>query len=71
MVKIINEKNKNNRFIRKIKQPLLRIIKNWCLQILEGLNYMHTAKPFPIVHRDIKCENILINVNTDEIRIGD
>ena len=28
-------------------------------------------KPNPIIHRDIKCDNIFINSNTGEIRIGD
>ena len=28
-------------------------------------------KPNPIIHRDIKCENIFINSNSGEIRIGD
>ena len=28
-------------------------------------------KPNSIIHRDIKCDNIFINSNTGEIRIGD
>lgn len=33
--------------------------------------HLHTQQPHPIIHRDIKCENIFINSNTGEIRIGD
>lgn len=57
--------------LRKIKKPRLKIVKGWCREILEGLNYLHSQKPSPIIHRDIKCENIFINTNTNEIRIGD
>lgn len=39
-------------------------------QVLEGLQHLHRQNP-PIVHRDIKCENILYNAETNEIVIGD
>lgn len=32
---------------------------------------MHEYKPYPIIHRDLKCENIFINANNGDIRIGD
>ena len=35
------------------------------------MEYLHTLKPDPIIHRDIKCDNIFINSNNGEIRIGD
>ena len=31
-----------------------------CRQILNGLNYLHSHNP-PIIHRDLKCDNIFIN----------
>eukprot|EP01138_Halocafeteria_seosinensis_P000577 gb/GECG01000592.1/.p1 GENE.gb/GECG01000592.1/~~gb/GECG01000592.1/.p1 ORF type:complete len:1265 (+),score=182.90 gb/GECG01000592.1/:1-3795(+) len=39
-------------------------------QILEGLQHLHKQNP-PIVHRDIKCENILYSADTGELVIGD
>lgn len=48
----------------------MKVIKSWARQILEGLVYLHGLQP-PIAHRDIKCDNIFINGNTGEIKIGD
>ena len=48
----------------------MKIIKYWCREILKGLDYLHSHDP-PIIHRDIKCDNIFINSNKGEIRIGD
>jgi len=56
--------------LSKIPKPKLKIVKHWCREILNGLNYLHTLDN-PIIHRDIKCENIFINSFTNEIRIGD
>ena len=33
-----------------------------CKFVLEGLNYLHNL-PKPIIHRDIKSENILMGLN--------
>ncbi|GJV49804.1 probable serine/threonine-protein kinase WNK11 [Tanacetum coccineum] len=38
--------------------------------ILKGLNYLHTYDPC-IIHRDLNCSNIYINVNTGKVKIGD
>ena len=58
-------------YVKKIKHPRLKVIKQWCREILSGLIYLHQHEPHPIVHRDIKCDNIFINANNGEIRIGD
>jgi WNK lysine deficient protein kinase len=58
------------RYIRKIRRPRLKHIKSWSKAILEGLNYLH-SQSIPIVHRDIKCDNIFISASSNEIRIGD
>ena len=58
-------------YIKRINAPLKqKVIKNWCRQILEGLNYLHT-RPDPVIHRDLKCDNIFINGNRGDIVIGD
>lgn len=48
----------------------MKHVKRWCRQILNGLHYLHSFDP-PIIHRDLKCENIFINGSTSDIRIGD
>lgn len=48
----------------------LKAIKNWSRQILRGLLYLHSHDP-PIIHRDLKCDNIFINGNQGEVKIGD
>eukprot|EP00808_Paulinella_micropora_P000266 g74725.t1 len=57
-------------YVDGISRLKLKIVKKWARQILEGLAFLHSQKP-PIVHRDLKLDNIYINSNTGEIRIGD
>ncbi|KAG2327933.1 hypothetical protein Bca52824_010661 [Brassica carinata] len=55
---------------KKHKCVDLRALKKWSRQILEGLVYLHSHDP-PVIHRDLKCDNILINGNQGEVKIGD
>lgn len=57
-------------YIRKLDIPNIKIVKRWCRQILKGLLYLHSHQP-PIIHRDIKCDNIFINGAHGEVKIGD
>lgn len=57
-------------FLRKIKYPRRKVLKLWCRGILSGLDYLHTQKP-PVLHRDLKCDNIFIDSTTGSVRIGD
>ncbi|KAI9028292.1 kinase-like domain-containing protein [Phycomyces nitens] len=57
-------------YIRKLNSPNTKIVKRWSRQILKGLAYLHAHNP-PIIHRDIKCDNIFINGAHGEIKIGD
>ncbi|KAI8804700.1 kinase-like domain-containing protein [Cladochytrium replicatum] len=58
-------------YIRKTKGPVKpKVLKNWCRQVLSGLHYLHTRNP-PIIHRDLKCDNIFINGNNGQAKIGD
>ncbi|GMH31434.1 hypothetical protein Nepgr_033277 [Nepenthes gracilis] len=55
---------------KKHKHVDLRALKKWSRQILEGLLYLHSHDP-PIIHRDLKCDNIFVNGNQGEVKIGD
>eukprot|EP00759_Apiculatamorpha_spiralis_P054790 PhF_6_TR7030/c0_g1_i1/m.10535/K08867/WNK, PRKWNK; WNK lysine deficient protein kinase len=44
------------------------ITRRWCRQILSGLHYLHSSN---VMHRDLKCDNIFINGNKGEVKIGD
>lgn len=48
----------------------MKAIKNWARQILTGLDFLHSQNP-PVIHRDLKCDNLFINGNHGEIKIGD
>ncbi|CAD8181968.1 unnamed protein product [Paramecium pentaurelia] len=67
ITEIVNGGSLKN-YLRRITRPKLKIIRYWCKQILEGLEYIHQQN---IIHRDLKCENILIDTNNNELKIGD
>ncbi|KAK1691951.1 hypothetical protein QYE76_008648 [Lolium multiflorum] len=48
----------------------IRALKKWSRQILSGLVYLHGHDP-PVIHRDLKCDNIFVNGNQGEVKIGD
>jgi serine/threonine protein kinase len=45
-------------------------MKKWCRQILKGLAYLHSRNP-PVIHRDLKCDNVFISGTTGCVKIGD
>ncbi|KAJ0488896.1 putative protein kinase WNK-NRBP family [Helianthus annuus] len=55
---------------QKHKRVNIHAIKHWCRQILKGLVYLHSHDP-PVIHQDLKCDNIFINGNQGEVKIGD
>ncbi|RWR80792.1 Protein kinase domain-containing protein [Cinnamomum micranthum f. kanehirae] len=55
---------------KKHKNVDMKAVKSWARQILQGLMYLHSHNP-PILHRDLKCDNIFVNGNHGEIKIGD
>jgi serine/threonine protein kinase len=59
-------------YINRLDVPLkLKVIRNWCRQILEGLVYLHSFKPQPLIHRDLKCDNIFVDSHDGSLIIGD
>ncbi|KAJ3223880.1 hypothetical protein HDU81_008843 [Chytriomyces hyalinus] len=58
-------------YLKKSKGPgRLPVLKKWARQILNGLAYLHSRNP-PIIHRDLKCENIFMNGYNGQAKIGD
>eukprot|EP00906_Rhabdomonas_costata_P035423 RCo049760 len=45
-----------------------KTIQNFCVQILDALIYLHSIN---VIHRDLKCDNIFLNGNRGEVKIGD
>ncbi|XP_046330388.2 uncharacterized protein LOC124113935 isoform X3 [Haliotis rufescens] len=57
-------------YIKRFKKINIKVLKNWCRQILKGLYFLHTRTP-PVIHRDLKCDNIFITGTTGSVKIGD
>eukprot|EP00798_Chlamydomonas_sp_ICE-L_P030373 gene30373-35379_t len=55
---------------RKHKNVDTLVIKRWAWQILQGLVYLHGHNP-PIIHRDLKSDNIFVNGSAGVVKIGD
>ncbi|XP_057505834.1 probable serine/threonine-protein kinase WNK11 [Actinidia eriantha] len=55
---------------KKHRHVSVKALKKWSIQILKGLDYLHTHDPC-IIHRDLNCSNIFINGNIGKVKIGD
>ncbi|XP_028214497.1 probable serine/threonine-protein kinase WNK4 isoform X2 [Glycine soja] len=55
---------------KKYKHIGLQAIKSWTRLILQGLVYLHEHDP-PVIHRDLKCDNIFVNGHLGQVKIGD
>ena len=59
----------NLREHRKYQKKLkIKLIKKWIKQILKALDYLHSNG---FIHHDIKCQNILVNRLTGNLKLGD
>ncbi|XP_078233879.1 serine/threonine-protein kinase WNK4 isoform X2 [Pogona vitticeps] len=57
-------------YLKRFKEMKLKVLQRWSRQILRGLHFLHTRSP-PIIHRDLKCDNIFITGPTGSVKIGD
>ncbi|KAM8795315.1 serine/threonine-protein kinase WNK4 [Eudromia elegans] len=57
-------------YLKRFKEMKLKVLQRWSRQILRGLHFLHTRAP-PIIHRDLKCDNIFITGPTGSVKIGD
>ena len=66
----VNLMHFESRYLRRFKKINPKVLKSWCRQILKGLSFLHSRTP-PIIHRDLKCDNIFITGTTGSVKIGD
>ncbi|KAM7092065.1 LOW QUALITY PROTEIN: serine/threonine-protein kinase WNK2-like [Molossus nigricans] len=56
-------------YLKRFKVMKPKVLRSWCRQILKGLLFLHTRTP--LIHRDLKCDNIFITGPTGSVKIGD
>ncbi|KAM6452153.1 serine/threonine-protein kinase WNK4 isoform 2-T2 [Liasis olivaceus] len=57
-------------YLKRFKEMKMKVLQRWSRQILRGLHFLHTRSP-PIIHRDLKCDNVFITGPTGSVKIGD
>ncbi|XP_036611503.1 serine/threonine-protein kinase WNK4 [Trichosurus vulpecula] len=57
-------------YLRRFREMKPRVLQRWSRQILRGLHFLHSRDP-PILHRDLKCDNVFITGPTGSVKIGD
>ncbi|XP_051275746.1 serine/threonine-protein kinase WNK4 isoform X2 [Dicentrarchus labrax] len=57
-------------YLRRFRQMKLKLLQRWSFQILKGLQFLHSRCP-PILHRDLKCDNVFITGPSASVKIGD
>ncbi|GAQ88703.1 hypothetical protein KFL_004530070 [Klebsormidium nitens] len=57
-------------YLKRHGHIALPVVKRWTRDLLEGLVYLHEQEP-PIVHRDVKCDNIFIRGDVGQVKLGD
>ncbi|GJN28475.1 hypothetical protein PR202_gb16603 [Eleusine coracana subsp. coracana] len=52
----------------KYPRASLLAVKSWARQVLRGLAHLHARG---VVHRDLKCDNLLVNGHLGQVKIAD
>lgn len=60
----------SSRYLRRFREMKPRVLQRWSRQILRGLHFLHSRVP-PILHRDLKCDNVFITGPSGSVKIGD
>lgn len=46
-------------------------VQHFLHQILKGIAHCHSCRPYPVIHRDLKPQNLLINPDTKQLKLAD
>ncbi|KAK7909423.1 hypothetical protein WMY93_014107 [Mugilogobius chulae] len=57
-------------YLRRFRPMKQKLLQRWSFEILKGLQFLHSRSP-PILHRDLKCDNIFITGPSASVKIGD
>ncbi|KAM9780421.1 LOW QUALITY PROTEIN: serine/threonine-protein kinase WNK4-like [Neosynchiropus ocellatus] len=57
-------------YLRRFRPVKVKLLRRWSGQILRGLLFLHSRSP-PILHRDLKCDNVFITGPSASVKIGD
>ncbi|KAM8824265.1 serine/threonine-protein kinase WNK4 isoform 2-T2 [Synchiropus picturatus] len=57
-------------YLRRFRPVKMKLLRRWSGQILRGLLFLHSRSP-PILHRDLKCDNVFITGPSASVKIGD
>lgn len=58
------------KYLLRLRQPRLKLIKQWCRGILSGLDYLHSQRQ-PIVHGDLTLDSIYIMAGDGTVKVSD